>query len=342
MSDNETEVAPGLGHNFDIGLPSIEEINARLQMENAAALDRVSAIVAKAPEFYNITSDADDSAATEFMVKTRARYKASESDRIANKSPFDDRASAVQQFFKTKILDPLTLVGTEINKAQTAFKLKKAEAEKKAREEEAKRLRAIEDEAKKKRDAEEKAIRDEEDRQRKIRDEAARKAREDSERLAAEAARKRNADNKAAADAAAKVAREKAAETERLQREEDERITAERAERDEANRLEENRIAEERAAAEEFASASLADLSRNRGEKGGVSSLRQTIAWRDINRDTLDYAALGPYFKDAHLDTALKAYADANKATVNTGMKTGKQPLTGVIFYLEAKNSGRQ
>ena len=343
MIDNTSaDATPGIGHNDLEGrLPSVEEIVAALEAGNMEALQRVEALLAKAPDFYTITTDEADSQATEFMVKNRARWKASEADRVAAKAPYDDRASAVQQFFKTRILDPLAEAGKKINDAQTAFKVKKAEEEKRAREAEAKRLREIEEKARKEREEAERKRRAEEEAARKKAEDEARKAREESERLAAEAARKRNAESKAAAEAAAKVAREEAAKREAEARAEQERIDREREEREEAARAEENRLAEERAQAEEHASASLADLSRNRGDKGGVSSLKQTVAWRDVSRDNLDYAALGPYFKDAHIDTALKAYADANKAAVQTGIKTGNQPLKGVIFYLAAKSQGR-
>lgn len=377
MSEQLAEVMPGVGHNLEANLPSIDDINAKLEMANIEALKRVEDLVAKGADFYTITSDADDSAATQFMVANRARWKASEADRVAAKAPYDDRASVVQQFFKTKILDRLADVGAKINAAQTAFKLKKADDEKRAREAEAKRLREVEEqarlererEAKRVREAEEaarrerevveKARRDEEDRLRREAQESSRKAREESERIAAEASRKRNADTKAAAEIAAAAARIAAAEAEENTRKENERIANERAERDrieraeneriaqereeraEAARLEESRLAEQRAEAEEHANVSMADLSRNRGEKGGVSSLRSKVDVRDIDREKLDYSMLGPYFKDPHVEQALKAYADANKSTVQTAIKTGRQPITGAVFYENFKSTGR-
>lgn len=334
-------VQPGIGHNMDDSLPTVDQIAEGLEKANTDALVRVDELLTKGHQYTAISSDAADEAATQFMVALRARWKASEADRVADKSPWDDRAGAVQAFYKKRILDQLSALGERINGAQTVFKKAKAEEERKRREDEAKRAREAEQAAARVRAAEEAARRAEEDRQRQAAAQAAQEARRKAEEEAAAAARKRNEANKAVAEEAARKAREAAVAAEAQALADEERIAAERAQRYEEARLEENRLAEERAAAEEAAAAPLADLSRARGEKGGISSLRQVTAWRDVDRAKLDYAALGPYFKEAHIDAALKGYADANKATVQTGIKTGNQPIRGVVFFLDARNSGR-
>lgn len=354
-----TPTDPGIGHNNGPELPTIDEIMTALEMGNTDALDRVTEIAEKGQKYFVIENDEQDEAATQFMVAVRARWKASEADRVAAKTPYDDRAGAIQAFFKKKILDVLGLgpsradesfdpvtasqygIGPRITMAQTLYKRRKAETERLAREAEARRLRDEERKAADARAEAERVRRAEEDR---VRAEAARvaaEARRKAEEEAANASRKRNEESKAAAEATAAAARLAAAQAEERQRAEDARIAAEREARDETNRAEENRMAEARSAAEDAAAAPLADLSRARGDKGGVSSLKQFTNWRDIDRDKLDYAALGPFFTDKAIDAAIKAYADANKATVNTGIKTGNQPIRGVVFFLDSKSSGR-
>ncbi len=397
MSDTlfEEPQAPGLGHNADPSLPTVDEVISQLEIDHAEALARTEEILTKGMKYLVITTDEEDEAATQFMISVRDRWKYSEADRVAKKAPYDELAGAVHSFFKKRILDPLGLapsnakesfdplerddlgMGPRINRAQTLYKLRKAEDERRRREEEARKLREAEAEAARARAEAERLRRAEEDRVRReqqaaedarrrqeeaARQEAARLAQEErrkAEEAALAASRKRNEDSKAAAEKAAQDARERAKQAEeaqraeneriaanereraRLQQEEDDRLARDREERDRLAREEENKLAEQRAAAEAEANAPLADLTRARGEKGGVSSLRSFTSWRDIDRDNLDYAALGPYFTDKHLDAALKGYSDANKATVHNGIKTGKQPIKGVVFYLDAKNSGR-
>lgn len=281
----------------------------------------------------------------------------------------------------TEAFDPLERddlgTGPRINRAQTIYKRRKAEDERRRREDEARRLREAEAEAAQARAEAERLRRAEEDRVRREQQAAedARRREEEAKRqetarLAAEerrkaeeaalaASRKRNEDTRAAADKAAQEARERArlaeeaqrVENERLARdqaerdrqrlEEEDRLARERDERDRLTREEENRLAEARAAAEAEASAPMADLSRARGEKGGISSLRTYVAVRDVDREKLDYAILGPYFKDTHIEAALKAFADSNKATIQTAIKTGRQPVRGAVFYEDYKSSGR-
>jgi hypothetical protein len=389
------ETSAPIGHNSQETLPTVDALIDDLTERNKDALEHVDALLERGQEFLVIENDEQDAQATEFMVKVRARWKASEAERVAEKAPYDDRAGAIHAFFKTRILDLIGLapankdesfdptqradlgIGPRVNMAQTIYKRRKVEEERKRREEEARKLREAEEAARRAREVEAQRQREEEERARRAREEAERKAREEAERAkreadaaaakarqeaeeaAAAAARKRNASAKAEAEKAAQEVRKAAQEREEAARKEAERLAQEEAERrrkaavaeaeaqareeerQRKAREEENRLAEERAKAEAAAAATAAEMSRNRGQKGGVSSLRTRVTFRDVDREKLDYAKLGPYFKDDHIKVALNAFKDANKATVQNGIKTGNQPIDGVIFYEDTVNSGR-
>lgn len=392
----DDEVPAPIGDNSgEFPLPTVDEIISKLEVNHAAALERVNELLEKGQKHLVITDDAGEEAATEFLVPIRSRFKQSEADRVAAKTPWDDRAGAVQAFFKGRILDllgrapdntkeifdPLERVelgiGPRINMAMTLYKRDKVERERKAREAEAARLREVERQAAEKRRQEEAERRRKEDAERAERDRIERERRAEEDRIAqaaraeadrlakeardaeAAAARKRNADSvetankeaerirKAAAEQAERqrlideqTARERA-ERDRQDRERQERERADQEERDRISREEENRLAAERAEAEHAASASAADLSRSRGGKAGVASLREFVDVRDIDRDNLDYAAIGPYLADKVVKSALDDYAKAHKATVMTGIKTGTQPVRGAIFFINSRNAGR-
>lgn len=304
----------GLGHNNPPELLTGEDLTAYLERTYAEDLQRTEALMAKGEEFLVIKTDEEDAAATEFMVKVRARYKDSEASRVKEKSPYDDNAGRIHAFFKAKILDVLGLapsdkrtfdpvtrtdlgLGPRINMAQTLFKTEKAETERKRREEEA-RLAA------------------EEERKRR---EAAQKAEREAREAELAASRKRNEAVRAEAEEKARVAR---------------------AEADVAREAE-NKAAEERAAAQAAAAAPMADLSRARGERGGVSSLKTFVDFRDIDRDEIDLEMLRPYFKDKAFEDAVKGWIDANKGACTQAIKNGAQPIKGVVIFEAHRSAGR-
>ncbi len=338
MTTDDTDT-PGIGHNQPLRVG--DELTAYLEETYAEDVARTEALMKRGEDFLVIATDEADAEATEFMVKVRARWKASEASRVAEKTPYDDNAGRVHAFFKAKVLDPLGLMpsdlgkrsfdpvkrtdiglGPRINMAQTIFKVEKAEAERKRRAEEA-RIAALAEERR----------RQEAEAARHAAAEAERKAQE----AAASAARKRNEETRQAAQA----------EAERL------RLEAEAREREAANaRQAENKAAEERAAAQASAGASMADMSRSRGERGGVASLKTHVDFRDIDRAELgrmpDPAArppsilmLLPYLPDKALEQAVKGWIDANKASANTAIKTGVQPINGVVIFESHRSSGR-
>lgn len=391
MSDPVNDAPPPMGHNAPNGLPTVDQLADQLLTENQAAIDRVEELLAKGAKYLTINSDEEDAAATEFLVPIRARFKQSEADRVARKTVFDDLAGAVQAFFKSKILDPLGAapsnkneefdpllstqygLGVRITMAQTLYKRRKVREEQQRRDAAAAAARKAEADAKAKRDAEAKVLKDKadaeakalkekQDAEEKVRREAADKAAADAKALAEAASRKRNAESKAAADKAAadakaladKLAKEKVEADRKALAEQVERdriAAAELAERDRLALEEENRIAQERSAAEDAAAATTADLSRARGGKAGVSSLKEFLDYRDMDREALGHwndsqpeasiVKLLPFLTDAALDKAVKDWAKANQQTVKTGIKTGKQPLPGVVFFINTKSAGR-
>lgn len=318
MSD-EPNTFP-LDHNNPPNLLVGDELSEHLETAYAEDVNRTEELLDKGQKYLVIASDEEDAAATEFMVAVRARWKASEANRVAEKAPYDDNAGRVQGFFKTKVLDLLGLapsdprasfdpeartdlgLGPRINMAQTLYKRRKAE-------EERKRLAA------------EAAAKAEQER---IAKAAALKAENDAREAERVAARKRTEESRATAEA----------EATRLRTEAD------------AARQVENRAAEERASAQTAAAAPAADLSRARGGRGGVSSLRTFLDFRDLDRDViaghpLTVAKLMPYIDDTALSKAVKGWIDANKGAASTAAKGGDQPLAGVVIFENSKNAGR-
>lgn len=305
----------GIGHNNPPELLTGDDLSRYLAETYAEDVERTDALLAKGAEFLVIENDEQDAAATQFMVSVRARWKDSEASRAKEKTPYDDNAGVVHAFFKTRVLDPLGRppentratfdpvsrtdlgLGPRVNMAQTIYKVKKAEEERKRRE------------------AEARAKAEEERKAREAAAEAERQARE----AEAAAARKRNEQTKREAEEAARVAREKA----------------------EAAREAENKAAEERAAANAQASASMASMSQSRGERGGVSSLKTFVDFRDIERDKIDLEILRPYIDDKALEKAVKGWIDANKGAANQAIKTGVQPVRGVVIFENHRSAGR-
>ena len=152
------------------------------------------------------------------------------------------------------------------------------------------------------------------------RDEAMRVAREaerarllEAARLQAEAdaaalaaSRKRNAETRAAAEAEAERARKAATEA--------------------ADNL--SAAAETRANAEQEAAAPAADMTRARGQRGGVSSLAEFPDFRDIDRAMLDLEALRFHFTTEAVEMALRSYMKANKGAIDAG-----QQIKGCTFF---------
>lgn len=113
----------GIGHNKGPVLPTENVVDSHLETTYQDEIDRATDLLAAESRFVTVTSDEADSAATEFMVKVRAAWRAAEAGRVKEKGPYDDLAGRIHSFFKTKALDPLEAMGKRINAAQTQFKL---------------------------------------------------------------------------------------------------------------------------------------------------------------------------------------------------------------------------
>ena len=309
----EDEHNPGLGHNLPPLLTG-DQLTAYLEKAYAPDVLRTEELLEKGAKYLKISSDPEDEAATEFMVAVRARYKASEASRVKEKTPYDDSAGRVHAFFKTKVLDLLGLAPTDkktfdpVSRTDLGLgpRINMAQTIYKTAKAEAERKRRAEEEAKAR--AVEMAAQ-----------EAARKAAQEAQEAERAAARKRNAESIAAASAAAEAARKAA----------DEAAAAA------------NKAAEERSAAQAAASVPMADLSRARGDRGGVSSLKTFVDFRDIDRDKIELEKLRPYLDDKALERAVKGWIDANKGYANTAIKTGIQPIAGVVIYENHRSAGR-
>ena len=124
----------------------------------------------------------------------------------------------------------------------------------------------------------------------------------------------------AKAEADAKAAKE----AEEAAQEALDRATAD-AHLEEAVEKEETAIeaADEAAQSAKAAEQSAADLSRTRSTNGGsVSSLHTIWTFRDLDRDAIDLEALRPYFTEADIEKALRAY-----------IKTGAREIKGAVIF---------
>ncbi len=101
--------------------------------------------------------------------------------------------------------------------------------------------------------------------------------------------------------------------------------------------LEEAVAAEDEAhAAAKATEASTADLSRSRGEYGGVASLRKTWTFTIENRGKIPLERLRPYLTDDAIDKAIRSLIRAE--IVPTG-KVDKAVLPGVKIFQQAKTA---
>lgn len=135
--------------------------------------------------------------------------------------------------------------------------------------------------------------------------EAARKAREEAARIAAEEADRRRRE----AEAAAQAIRDAATLDDALGAER----TAEAAAGDAAE-------------AHRAAAAKAAELSRTRGDLGGVSSLRTFWDFRDLDRATIDLEALRDHMPIDGIERAVRSYVQA-----------GGRELRGVQIFENSK-----
>lgn len=303
MSDPAT-ATPGIGDNS--GLRKGDDLNFYLGTTYAELTKRAEDLIAAEARMPEIDTPEADEKATEFVKQIQACVKAMDLARVGEKEPYDTAGDAVHAFFR----GPMDKLTASTKNAPAGLKERVQARQTKYK------LAAAETE-RKRREAEAEKARIEENERRA----AAAKAQAEADELARAAARKRSAAARAEADALAAAARQRA----------DEAAEAERV------------AAETRAAADRSASANLADLSRSRGATGGVSSLREVIDFREMDRALLDLGKLRPHLGTEALEKAVRAFADANKADIEKaiGLNNGDVPLIGVTFYKRATTTGR-
>lgn len=97
-----------------------------------------------------------------------------------------------------------------------------------------------------------------------------------------------------------------------------------------------------RVEADRAAAVPAADLTRSRSDYGALSSLQKFCDFRDLDRNTLDLAALRPFIPDAALETAVRGYIKANSDAIKESINGGaKHELRGVTFFLNSRTNVR-
>jgi hypothetical protein len=269
----------------------------------------VAGLEAKAKDVPPAIEDDEDLAlVNEIVPKLRAGAKRCDEVRDQEKRPYLDAGTTVQTFFKAFENRLLTLK-TDLESRGGRYLKKKADAERIAREEEARKAR--EEEARQRAQAE-------------AAEAAARRAREDAEKAEAECAK---AATRADAGALTKAALAKAAAG----------VEAEAATaRAQAEQKAASEAAAQTAVLEKAATAKTADLARTH-TVGGTSTLLEAFEPKVADFTKVDLLAIRAFIREDEIMLALRAYARANKDE----LKAGRGAIGGVTFVLTTKGSFR-
>lgn len=303
------EYLPPRGHNRPPSLLLDEALVADIENDSAFLFARADELAGAESRMPPVDGPTNEAKATEFVRQIQAAVKAIDAARIARKEPYRRGASQVDSRFNIPT-DALEKLKKRVEARLTEYKRAVAEAA---------RAKA-EAEAKARREAEEKAAAE----RRRAQEEAERKEREAREAAEA-AARKRSAEARAKAEAEARRAAD-AAEVARKQRE-----AAEEAERV---------AAEARHKAEKLAEAPAAEHTRRRSTSA-VSSLQEFVDFRDLDRRNIDLDKLREHFTTDAIETAVRAYARANSDMIKAELKNARQPLRGIVFWINARTNVR-
>lgn len=320
----------GPGHNrpplVDFYRETNEALPAYLEEESAALLARYAEIEAAFGRVPAVIDSAElNDKCTDFTNKKISALKqALKGDHSRFKEPFLSGGRVVDAFYKRRD-DKLSDFQTEVRKRQTVWN-EKVEADKRRAAQEAERVA---------RAAQAEADRIAAEERRKAAEIAASieraAAEERRKREAAEAEAKRLADEAAAAikneqDMAKALILEAAEKRRQAERAEQTRLDeiaahARQAEADAAAKAAAEEADRRRVDAEQAAKEALAkstDLTRSRGDQGGVSSLR--TAWdSDIeDRAVADLEALREHFTDDAFRDAIKSWVKANAPDPNS------------------------
>jgi len=269
----------------------------------------VAGLEAAAKDVAPVVEDDDDLAIVNALVpELRNGAKRCDEVREAEKRPYLDAGTTVQTFFKAFETRLLTLK-TDLESRGGRYLKKKADAERIAREEEARKAR------------------EEEARQR-----AAAEAAEAAARRAREAAEKAEADRAKAAAMADARALEKAAQAKAAA---DAEVAAATA-RAQAEQKAAREATAQTAATEKAATAKPADLARTH-TAGGTSTLLEAFEPKVADFTKVDLLAIRAFIREDEIMLALRAYARANKDE----LKAGRAKIDGVTFVLTTKGSFR-
>lgn len=351
----EPEAPPPRDHNNPPGLLIGEPLLQRVKLTHMALFKRGNDLldaerrIPKAADGVTLLcqDDEQERKLTELSRQLATAHSSLDAARTAEIAPYRDSVNAVHGLFRDlmdKLLDPdkktANSLRHRVERALTKYKSDKLEAERKRREAEAEAARLAEEAAQRQRDEEERKAREEEDRRRAVAAEEERKAQEAAAEAARVAARKRNEKAREEAEAEAERLRVIAAEAAEKRREEEEAAAADRRKRDEAAAEELARAAEKRAEAEAAATVPAANLTRTRSSNA-MSGLQEFVAFRDLNRETLDLERLRGHIPNDALEQAMRSWIKANNDLIRDELKNRRQPVRGVVLYIDARTQTR-
>jgi len=286
--------------------------------ELVTALDRVPATI----------DETTIDRAAGFVKQVKLCAKEAEDKRKSEKDDFLRAGRTVDSFFRA-IIDQLAATATEVERRMQLFLKRKADEERRCREEEARRVREEAERAA----AEARRVREEAERkEREARENAERIAREAREAEAARLAALTPADDPAETLAAQRCAEEEQQRRARQEQERQERERAEAEQREREAQEEARRLEEEAREAERRASAKTADMARTRGALGGTATLATTLDFEVTDR-LAAVRELASFFDDAAIDKAARAYMRADRDGIRRQIANDQQPVQGVRFF---------
>jgi hypothetical protein len=251
---------------------------------------------------------------TEMVRQIQSAHKALDSTRMAEKQPYDMIADTIHGMFREvmdKLVDPNSTrqrpgnrLKERLERALTSYKSHKEVLQRLEAERQAKRARAIE--------------------QIVLLGhfcislpafvQAYETHLEAENALAKARTKKAKEDAQAKADAA--EAANKAAQT----------AAAEQAKQAEA-------VTKDRETADRRTMTSAANLTRSRSQSA-VSSLRQFVDFKDVNRETVDLERLRQHLPSDAIEQAIRGFQRANADLVKDEINNKRQPLRGVTFFI--------
>lgn len=357
FSEAITEPAPPpRDHNNPPGLLVGEPLLMRVKTTHFALFERAASLLeaeARAPKGEDgktiVCLDDDwERKLTETAAQLSDCHSKMDVVRMAEMEPYRTNMNSIHGMFRDlmdKMVDPdkktMTSLRHRIERALNKYKSDKVEAERKRREAEAEKARQAQLELERKQREEEAKRREEEDARRRAAEEETRKAQEAARQAELAASRKRSDEAKAAAEAEAARLRKEADDRAALQRQIDEQAARDRAAREEADRKAAAEAAEKTAAAETAVAAPAASLSRTRSANA-MSGQQEFTDFRDLNRETVDLERLRSHIPSDAIEQAIRSYIKANDDVIKDEIKNRRQPVRGVVFFINTRTQVRR